>query len=110
MATQLNNGLAEEILKVADTIYLLFSEPLFIPMETVYKRIRTMKNLMTMLDERIYLDTCITLRTGLIKDKTLYLQAGGGVVAESDPEAEYEETCNKAEALMVAANQAHRYA
>jgi len=49
------------------------------------------------------INTCITLRTALIKDKKLYLQAGGGVVADSDPEKEYEETCNKAKALMLAA-------
>src|SRR5262249_40353853 len=42
------------------------------------------------------MDTCITLRTGLVKDGTLYAQAGGGVVADSDPEAEYQESCNKA--------------
>ncbi|MCE3232613.1 MAG: trpE [Rickettsiaceae bacterium] len=48
-------------------------------------------------------DTCIALRTGLVKDKKLYIQAGGGVVADSDPEAEYQETCNKAQALLQAA-------
>ena len=37
-------------------------------------------------------DTCIVLRTGLIKDGVLHVQAGGGVVADSDPDAEYEET------------------
>jgi anthranilate synthase component 1 len=40
-------------------------------------------------------DTCITLRTGLIKDGVLYVQAGAGVVADSDPESEYQETVNK---------------
>ncbi len=50
-----------------------------------------------------WMDTCITLRTALIKDQTLYVQAGGGVVADSDPQAEYEESCNKAKAIMVAA-------
>lgn len=49
------------------------------------------------------METCITLRTGLIKDQTLYVQAGCGVVAESDPESEYQETLNKAAALFKAA-------
>lgn len=52
------------------------------------------------------MDTCIALRTALIKDNTLYVQAGGGVVADSDPEAEFQETENKAMALMKAAKQA----
>lgn len=51
-------------------------------------------------------DTCIALRTGLLKDGRLYVQAGGGVVADSDPEAEYQESCNKAKALIVAAEDA----
>lgn len=46
------------------------------------------------------LDTCITIRTLLIKDGMAYVQAGGGVVADSDPEAEYYETLNKAKALI----------
>lgn len=50
-------------------------------------------------------DSCITLRTALIKDKKLYVQAGGGVVADSDPEFEYQETCNKARAILAAAEQ-----
>jgi anthranilate synthase component 1 len=50
-------------------------------------------------------DTCIALRTGLVKDGKLYVQAGGGVVADSDPEAEYQESCNKAKALLTAANE-----
>jgi len=49
------------------------------------------------------MDTCITLRTGLLKDGKLYIQAGGGLVADSGPEAEYQESCNKAKALMRAA-------
>jgi len=49
------------------------------------------------------MDICIALRTGVIKDETLYVQAGGGVVWDSDPEAEYQETVNKAKALMTAA-------
>lgn len=52
---------------------------------------------------REQMDTCITLRTALIKDEKLYLQAGGGVVADSDPESEYQETENKARALKKAA-------
>ena len=46
------------------------------------------------------MDNCIALRTGLVKDGMLHVQAGGGVVAESDPESEYQETCNKAGALI----------
>ena len=45
-------------------------------------------------------DTCIALRTALIKNKKIYVQAGGGVVADSKPENEYEETVNKAKALL----------
>jgi anthranilate synthase component I len=46
------------------------------------------------------MDTCIALRTLTVKGNTAYLQAGGGVVADSVPELEYEETLNKARALM----------
>jgi anthranilate synthase component 1 len=56
------------------------------------------------------MDTCIVLRTAVVKDGTMYVQAGGGVVADSDPEAEYQETVNKAKALMAAADEAVRYA
>ncbi|MGB0498283.1 MAG: anthranilate synthase component I [Rubricella sp.] len=52
------------------------------------------------------MDVCIALRTGVVKDGTLYVQAGGGVVYDSDPEAEYQETVNKARALMRAAEDA----
>ncbi len=45
-------------------------------------------------------DTCIALRTALIKNKKIYVQAGAGVVADSKPENEYEETVNKAKALL----------
>jgi anthranilate synthase component 1 len=55
------------------------------------------------------LDTCIALRTGVVKDGTLYVQAGGGIVADSDPNAEHQETCNKARALIRAAEEAVRY-
>ena len=47
-------------------------------------------------------DTCITLRTALIKNDKFYVQAGAGIVADSKPENEYEETINKAKALMKA--------
>lgn len=56
------------------------------------------------------MDTCIVLRTALVKDGVMYVQAGGGVVADSVPEAEYEETINKAKALMSAADEAVRFA
>jgi anthranilate synthase component 1 len=45
------------------------------------------------------LDTCITLRTALLKEGVAYFQAGGGVVADSVPSLEYEETRNKARAM-----------
>ncbi len=48
-------------------------------------------------------DTAITLRTGIIKDGTLYVQAGAGIVADSDPEAEHTECLNKARAIFSAA-------
>jgi len=56
------------------------------------------------------MDTCIALRTAVVKDGMMYVQAGGGVVADSDPEAEYQETCNKARALVRAAQEAVRFA
>jgi anthranilate synthase component I len=56
------------------------------------------------------MDTCIVLRTAVVKDGVMYVQAGGGVVADSDPEAEFQETVNKARALMAAADEAVRYA
>jgi anthranilate synthase component 1 len=52
------------------------------------------------------MDICIALRTAVVKDETLYVQAGGGVVYDSDPEAEYQETINKSKALMKAAEDA----
>jgi anthranilate synthase component 1 len=54
-------------------------------------------------------DTCIVLRTALVKDGTMYVQAGGGVVADSDPDAEYEETLHKSRALRRAAEEAWRF-
>jgi anthranilate synthase component 1 len=56
------------------------------------------------------MDTCIALRTAVLKDKRLVLQAGGGVVADSDPEAEYQESLNKLKALLKAAEEAVRFA
>jgi len=47
-------------------------------------------------------DTCITLRTALIKNNKIYVQSGAGIVADSVPEKEYQETVNKAKALMKA--------
>jgi anthranilate synthase component 1 len=55
------------------------------------------------------MDTCIGLRTALVKDGMMYVQAGGGVVADSDPQAEYAETVQKARALFRAAEDAVRY-
>jgi len=56
------------------------------------------------------MDTCIALRTALVKDGTMYVQAGGGVVADSNPEDEWQETLNKARALIRAAEEAVRFA
>lgn len=46
------------------------------------------------------METCITLRSALIKDGKIYLQAGAGVVFDSDPKSEYQECINKAQALI----------
>ncbi|WP_188262243.1 anthranilate synthase component I [Azospirillum tabaci] len=54
------------------------------------------------------MDTCIALRTAVLKDGMMYVQAGGGVVADSDPEAEYQETVNKSMALIRAAEETVR--
>ncbi len=56
------------------------------------------------------MDTCIVLRTGIIKDDVLYVQAGGGVVYDSTEEGEYNETVNKAMALFRAAEDAFEQA
>jgi|TARA_R110002072_G_scaffold2229_1_gene18258 anthranilate synthase component 1 len=56
------------------------------------------------------MDTCIALRTALVKDGQVYVQAGAGVVADSDPESEYQETLNKARALIRAAEEAVLFA
>ncbi|MBI1416721.1 MAG: anthranilate synthase component I [Limimaricola sp.] len=49
------------------------------------------------------MDMCIALRTAVLKDQTLYIQAGGGVVYDSDPETEYQETVHKSNAIRRAA-------
>ena len=56
------------------------------------------------------MDTCIALRTAVVMDGTMYVQAGGGIVADSDPNAEFEESRNKAKALIRAAEEAVRFA
>jgi anthranilate synthase component 1 len=56
------------------------------------------------------MDTAIVLRTALIKDGTMYVQAGAGIVADSDPKAEQQECVNKAKALFRAAEEAKRFA
>jgi anthranilate synthase component 1 len=56
------------------------------------------------------MDTCIVLRTAIVKDGKMYVQAGAGVVADSDPESEHQECVNKAKALFRAAEDAVRFA
>ena len=56
------------------------------------------------------MDTCIVLRTALVKDGIMYVQAGAGIVADSDPEFEQQECINKAKALFRAAEEARRFA
>ena len=56
------------------------------------------------------MDTCIVLRTALIKDGVMYVQAGAGIVADSDPAFEQQECINKAKALFRAAEEAKRFA
>ena len=55
------------------------------------------------------MDMCIALRTAVLKDERLYIQAGGGVVYDSDAEAEYQETVHKSNALRRAADEATRF-
>ncbi|AUQ54379.1 anthranilate synthase component I [Phaeobacter inhibens] len=55
------------------------------------------------------MDMCIALRTAIVKDQNLYIQAGGGVVYDSDPEAEYMETVHKSNAIRRAAADAARF-
>ena len=56
------------------------------------------------------MDTCIVLRTALVKNGTMYVQAGAGIVADSDPDYEQTECINKAKALFRAAEEARRFA
>ena len=56
------------------------------------------------------MDSCIVLRTALVKDGTIYVQAGAGIVADSDPAAEQQECLYKARALFKAAEEAVRFA
>ncbi len=56
------------------------------------------------------MDTCIVLRTALVKDGTMYVQAGAGIVADSNPDNELQECVNKAKALFRAAEEARRFA
>jgi len=55
------------------------------------------------------MDTCISLRTAILKDETLYVQAGAGIVADSDPASEHQECRNKAMGLLRAADEAVRF-
>ncbi|MCE8008036.1 anthranilate synthase component I [Aestuariivita sp.] len=55
------------------------------------------------------MDMCIALRTAVVKDQTLYIQAGGGVVYDSDAQAEYEETVHKSNAIRRAVEDAARF-
>ena len=54
------------------------------------------------------LDTCIVIRTLVCKDGIAYIQAGAGIVADSVPSREYDETMNKAGALLTAINDAKK--
>ena len=56
------------------------------------------------------MDTCIVLRTAIVKDGKMYVQAGAGIVADSEPESEHQECVNKAKALFRAAEEAVRFA
>ena len=55
------------------------------------------------------IDTCITLRTALIKENIIYVQAGAGIVADSNVKNEYKETENKALALLAATQYAKKF-
>ena len=54
------------------------------------------------------LDSCIALRTMVIKNGVAHIQAGGGIVADSDPASEYQESVNKSRALLTALESAHK--
>ena len=60
-------------------------------------------------DSNGQMDICISLRTGLVKDKKVYIQGGGGIVYDSNPEKEFQETINKANALILAAKDSYKY-
>ena len=55
------------------------------------------------------IDTCIALRTALIKDNYIYIQSGAGIVADSKPSNEFKETENKALALLTACEEARKF-
>ena len=55
------------------------------------------------------MDMCIALRTAVIKDEALYIQCGGGVVYDSDPQYEFDETVHKSNAIRAAAREAGRF-
>jgi len=55
------------------------------------------------------MDNCIALRTAVVRDGRMFVQAGAGIVADSDPESEYQECVNKARALVRAAQEAVRF-
>ncbi|HJT24086.1 MAG TPA: chorismate-binding protein, partial [bacterium] len=54
------------------------------------------------------MDSAITIRSVVLKKKKAYVQAGAGLVADSVPESEYLESCNKARAVLMAVNQAEK--
>jgi anthranilate synthase component 1 len=56
------------------------------------------------------MDTCIVLRTAVVKDGRMHVQAGAGIVHDSDPASEQQECVNKAKALFRAAEEAVRFA
>ena len=56
------------------------------------------------------MDTCIVLRTAIVKDGMMYIQSGAGIVADSNPDSEHQECINKAQALVRAAEEAVMYA
>jgi anthranilate synthase component 1 len=57
-------------------------------------------------DYGLNFDSCITIRTALIRDGRIHVQVGAGIVADSVPELEYEETLHKAQALLTALERA----
>jgi anthranilate synthase component 1 len=54
------------------------------------------------------MDTCIAIRTMVMQGDTIHVQAGAGIVADSEPTREYEECVNKAKALLVAVDRAEQ--